>query len=138
VEKSETEKTKQRYPHSTRRIYWSAIITVLSVLLAFLLLHDAFWLLLYLSNSFVFTAALYVVKTRILRMEDEPSNDSDETKPARSYWKSMLLTLLVLLAIAAIPLLLAGFLPPYLWFTLLISFTSGTSISEIMLYLRMR
>ena len=138
MEKAETEKTKQRYPHSTRRIYWSAILTVLSVLLAFLLLQDAFWLLLYLSNTLVFTAVLYIVKTRIIRMEDEPSNDSDETKPTRPFWKSMLLTLLVLLAIAAIPLLLAGFLPPYLWFTLLISFTSGTSISEIIIYLRMR
>lgn len=133
-----TEKTKQRYPHSTLRVFWSAILAVLSVILALLLLHDAFWLLLYFLNSLVFIAAMYIVKTRIFSMEDEPSKDSDDTQPTRPYWKAMALTLLVLVTIAAIPLLLAGILHPYLWFILIISFILGTSVSEIMLYLRMK
>jgi uncharacterized protein (TIGR02246 family) len=53
-------------------------------------------------------------------------------------WKILMLVFCMLLAALFVPLFLAWVLPSEAWFVLIVSFTSGVSIAEVLLYLHMR
>lgn len=128
---------KSGYPYPTWRVYWSIALTVLSMILALLLLYpDGFWLLQYLISTSAITAAIYILKTRFTFTRE--TENSQEPQTGRSAWKILGLVLLMLILIFFAPLILARFLPPYVWFILIISFTSGISIAEVFFYLHVR
>lgn len=66
--------------------------------------------------------------------EAEGRQGETEIKTDSARWKTLLYVLLISLTLFSFPLLLAGFLSGPLWFILVISFTSGVSISEIVLF----
>jgi hypothetical protein len=130
----------ETYPYPKKRVYLSAAIAGLSIILASALFSNQSTLIIYYSVSTItFTVITFLVKKRlytlILSGENEEKQDEDED---RAPWKAILIVLLMSLALFVAPLLLAGILSGLVWFMMIISFTSGVSISEIVLYLRMR
>lgn len=110
-------------------------MVVLSVILAFLLLRDPFWLAYCFTSIIIATAAIYILKTRFSFLPE--AEDSQEALKSRTRWRALLFFLL-LLAIFIVPLVFAMFLDPYIWFILIISFTSGISLAEVFVYLQTR
>ncbi len=127
---------KSHYPYPKWRVYWSAVLFVLSVILAFLLLREVFWLAFYFVSMIIMTVTIYFLKTHFSFREIE--NSTKETPSNRAPWKTLIFYFLIVLGVVTVPLLLARFLDPYVWFTLLISFTSGISIAEVWVYLQQR
>lgn len=128
---------KSRYPYPTWRVYWSVVLAVLSVILAFLLLHDVFHLTYFFVATSILTVAIYYLKTRF-SFQREVGNLEEETPRDHAPWKMLILYFFMLIAIVFVPLMLSGFLDPYLWFILIISFTSGISVAEVFVYFHTR
>jgi len=130
----------KRYPYPEKRVYLSAAIAGLSIILASALLSNQPTLIIYYSLSTItFTVITFLLKKRlytfILMDENEENTDKNEEGAP---WKAILLVLFMSLALLVAPLLLAGILSGSIWFIMIVSFTSGVSISEIILYLLMR
>ena len=130
----------KRYPYPEKRVYLSAAIAGLSIILALALLSNQPVLIIYyFFSTITFTVITFLLKKRlytfILMDENEENSHKNED---RAPWKAMLLVLLMSLAFLIAPLLLAGILSGPIWFIMIVSFTSGVSISEIILYIRMR
>ena len=129
-----------RYPYPENRVYLSAAIAGLSIILALaLLLNQPILTIYYFLSTIMFTATTFLLKRRLytfLRMEktEEKKRQTEERTP----WKALLLVLLMSLALLLGPLLFAEILSGPVWFIMIVSFTSGVSISEIVLYLQMR
>jgi L-asparagine transporter-like permease len=125
------------YPYHKNRVYLSAVITLISVGLAITLLKEEFMLIIYyITLTFILTIISLLLKMRLYYMMEETKERQDETeiKPNSAAWKTLLYVLLISLTLFSFPLLLAGFLSGPLWFISIISFTSGVSISEIILF----
>ncbi len=108
-------------------------MVVLSVILAFLLLREPFWLVYCFISVAIATAAIYFLKTRFSFLPE--ADDSQESLKSRTRLRALLF-FLMLLAVFLVPLVFAMFLDPYVWFILIISFTSGISLAEVFVYLQ--
>jgi hypothetical protein len=128
----------ETYPYPKKRVYLSAALAGLSIILASALFSNQYILIVYYSVSTItFTVITFLVKKRLYTLI---LMDKNEEKPDEdgAPWKTMLIILLMSLALFVVPLLLAGIISGLVWFMMIVSFTSGVSISEIVLYLRMR
>lgn len=132
----EARKRRTRYPHGKVRVYLSAIMTVLSIILALLLLKSLLSFLYYLGLTIVLIAVVLVLKIRFLRMEVSGAREENEseTESKMQNWKSLLILFGVLIMSISLPLLLARF-HPEIWFIGLISYISGVSVAEILFFL---
>lgn len=137
--KPNTEKRRHIYPYSKKQVYLSFGIFLLSLVLALLLLQgDLYLMLYYLVSTVILTAATFLLKMRLYPFitrdpsEEEPRQDEGEKTP----WKMLIIALFMLVGSVLTPMLLAGFLGGASWFILMVSFTSGVSISEIIFYLQ--
>lgn len=114
----------------------SGVIAGLSIVLAFGMLFDPPIMMVYYSlSTIVFTVVTYLLKRRLYFLLSLDKQET-ETSSARegAPWKAMLLVLAVGLAALLVPLLFAEVLSAVFWFVMIVSFTSGISISEIILY----
>lgn len=129
---------KRQYPYSKNRVFLSVIIAALSTFLALtLLLSDLNSVLTYFFSTFIFAAITFFLKKRLysyLITDETQVENENERKSAP--WKMLLITFLMLIGFIAIPMLLAGFVTGVIWFIVVTSFTSGVSISEIILYIQ--
>lgn len=129
------------YPYSRNRVLINGIVGALSIILALTLLWiDAVWLLSYLASTSVFTIITLYLKRylypRVLAADSQDESSDEEKK--QSFWKVLVTTFLILLGFIAAPLLLAGLLTGPIWFVMMVSFTTGISISEIIFYAQAR
>ncbi len=137
-------KRKGQYPSRMSGVYLSAIIVVWSVILAFLLLQNTLLLAYYVLSTVLIAVTVSLVKIRSLThplfssSPKIPQQDSLEAEGKRVSWKVLLLVFCMLLAALFTPLFLAWILPGEAWFVLVISFTSGVSIAEVLFYLYLR
>lgn len=121
-------------------MYLSAVIAGLSMILALALLSGQPILTgYYFFSTIIFTIITFLLKKHLYTFiltdrSEEETRESEEHTP----WKAMLLIIFMSLASIVAPLLLAGILSGAIWFVMIVSFTSGVSISEIVLYLEMR
>jgi len=121
---------RMRYPHKMSAVYFNATTAILSAILAFLILDSPYtWLLLYSICTSIVTVIVFIFKNHLFQTQDSGEHTST--------WKALLI-FLVFVACLFLPLLLAGILDPYIWFILLVSFTSGFSTSEVIFYLYTR
>jgi hypothetical protein len=138
VELVDLDAKKRQYPYSKNRVFLSVIIAALSTFLALtLLLSDLNSVLTYFFSTFIFAAITFFLKKRLysyLITDDTQVENENEKKSAP--WKMLLITFLMLIGFIAIPMLLAGFVTGVIWFIVVTSFTSGVSISEIILYIQ--
>jgi uncharacterized membrane protein len=129
---------EKTYPYSKNRVFLSTTIAALSAALALpLLLFDAILIIYYLLATFVVTILTFYLKKRLynfLLTGKEGENRDDDTKRAR--WKTLLITLLMLIGSIGGPLLLAVFLSGATWFIVISSYLTGVSISEIVIYIQ--
>jgi len=128
------------YPSSTLRLYLSVFSGVLSVIFALALLGNLPLLLAYyiILTSFL-TVAIFWIKLRSYlrrREPDKAQTQINEQQPVR--WRLVFLFFLLIVAMIMSPLLLAKVLPPEIWFILIVGIASGTSLSEIVLYIYCR
>lgn len=133
------EKSRVKYPFSVSGVYTSVVITILSLVLVILLLRDIFHLLYYLVSTIVITSAIFILKRNIFypRLTRLKKDRAKTLEWGRRTWMLLILTFLGLIATLILPLLLAEILGPAVWFILIISFTTGMSVAEILLYLHM-
>jgi len=132
---------KRRYPFSRTRVYISAVTSVLSVILAVLLLQgNLIHFLYYFICTLLIAPAIFVFNVRFLIAKaSKPSREKIlPTEKGASQWKTLLLLFGILIVSMIVPLFLAQVLPPEIWFVLIISFTSGASIAEVLFYFHMR
>lgn len=130
----------KRYPYSKNRVYLSTAIAGLSILLAVAFFLNEPLLAVYYSLSttgitivtFLLKRRLYALMSAQEDLEREPA--TEEGTP----WGTLLLVLLMSVAIFVAPLLLTQVLSATVWFIVIVSFTSGVSISELILYLQTR
>jgi len=132
----EARKRRPRYLHGKVRVYLSVTMTVLSIILALLLLESLLSFLYYLGFTIVLVAVVLVLKMRFFYMEMPESSEEklSETESKMQNWKSILILFGVLIISISLPLLLARF-HPEIWFIGLISYISGVSIAEVLLFL---
>lgn len=145
---SSGKKKRPVYSFSRGGLYLSIISTILSVFLAFLLLKISTLLLYYIFLTFLITALIFALKIGVISLyisklwtffqrstaTTKKKEEISETPKKGINWRASLLFLVVAISVLFFPLILAKFLDPYVWFLLLISFTSGISISEIAFY----
>lgn len=130
----------RRYPYPERRVYLSAVIAGLSIILALALLSSQpVRIVYYFLLTIIFTVITFLLKRRLYTLilmdkDEEESLKNEEGTP----WKALLLVFSMTLVSLIAPLLFAEILMGPVWFIMIISFTSGVSISEIVLYFRMR
>lgn len=130
----------KRYPYPENRVYLSAAIAVLSIILALALSsNQPIVIIYYLFSTVGFTIATFLLKRYIYALVSADGNEERTSEvEERTPWKALLLVLFISLALIGAPLLLTQVLGPTVWFVLLVGFTSGVSISEVVLYLQTR
>lgn len=124
------------YPFGKIRVYWSATIIVLSVILAILMLRELVSLFMYVILTVLLAVAVLALKMRFLRVSMAEPSDEElfETESGGQTLKSLLIMVVVLVAIISVPLVLGRFWPE-LWFVSLISYTSSVSVAEVLFFL---
>lgn len=128
----------RQYPYPKSRVFLSAIIFVLSTILAItLLLTDTPLLLLgYFFATVIVAAITFFLKKRLYRLLITENQVDSEKDAKLTSWKMLLTASLMLIGFIVIPLLLAGLLSGPIWFMMITSFMSGVSVSEIVIYTR--
>lgn len=124
------------YPYSRNRVLLSAIITVLSMILALtLLVEDASLVLFFFLSTVVVSVITFFAKERLYPFlaSENLRNETDKEKKVSS-WKMLIIAFFMLIGSILLPLLMAGFLPGPAWLIMITSFTAGVSISELALY----
>ena len=132
---------RARYPYTRMRVYTSVVTFVLSIILVVLLLwNDLLHFAYYFISTLAVSSVVFLLEARFLSVAaSRLSGESvSQAEKGASQWKRLLLLLAILLSSLIVPLLLAQFLTPEVWFVLLISFTSGASIAEIVFYVHTR
>ena len=130
----------KRYPYSKNRVYLSAAIAGLSMFLAVaLFVNEPLLAAYYFLSTTGITIVTFLLKRRLYtllsaRENLEGERETEEGTP----WGILLLVLLMSIAIFVAPLFLTQVLSATVWFILIVSFTSGVSISELILYLQTR
>ena len=130
----------KRYPYPESRVYLSGVIAGLSIILALTLMLDQPLLMLYyFLSTLAATGVTLLLKRRLYTLLLNDADDEGTREPEdRTPWKILLLTLLMSMAFLIAPLLLTQILSATVWFIMIASFTSGVSLSEIILYFQMR
>lgn len=125
-----------RYPHGKARVYLSATMTMLSIILALLLLKSLVSFLYYLGLTIVLVAVVLVLKMRFfyVEMPESSEENSSEAESTMQNWKALLILFGALIISMLLPLLLAKF-HPEIWFIGLISYVSGVSVAEVLFFL---
>lgn len=133
---SDREKTRVTYPFSITGVYISVILAGISTVFTLLLLQGQPILLAYyfLIMSLIMAVGL-ILKIRLLSSSPKANENLVEGRGTAIGWRTLLLFLLMLIAAVSLPILLSKVLDNRIWFTLLTSFISGISISEILFYL---
>ena len=133
-------KSRSKYPHSKSRILLSILMSALSLVLALLLLPTPALILYYFASTSIIVAITFLLKRRYLYTDTTGTHQgvSGENVEKRASWKLLIFLFLLMIAILVAPLFLASLLDPRAWFILVVSLTSGVSISEIALYAYMR
>ena len=138
--KLKAQKRRLRYPYGKNRVYLSAVLTVLSIILAFLL----FWgrllsFLYYLGLTAVLITVAVKLKTRFVYAEMRESSEErmSTTESKMQNWKALLILAGILIASMLLPLALAKF-HPEIWLIGVISYISGVSIAEVLFFLTSR
>ena len=135
---------KETYRHGVGRVYLSATLATLSVIIAVLLLHNSFYRLVYYAmTTAAITALVFELKNRFTgRTISFPSKKTHNTESqqleGRTSWKALFGLLLLLLACLIMPLALAFVLPPEAWVILVVSFSTAVSLAEVFFYLSTR
>lgn len=129
---------RERYPYSRNRALLSAIIAILSTILALtVLLNDIILMPYYFFSTFIVVIITFFLKKRLYAfLTDENLQSEAENEKEGTSWKMLLVAFFMLIGFIAAPLLLAGLLNPSLWFIMITSFMTGVSISEIILYIQ--
>lgn len=131
----EAQKKRIRYPYGKVRVYLSATMTVLSIILAILLLENPLSFLYYLGLTIVLVAVVLALKMHFMHLKmPESSEEESETESKMQNRKALLVLFGVLIVSISLPLLLARF-DPEIWFVVLISYVSGVSVAEILFFL---
>lgn len=130
------QKKRFRYPYGKVRVYFSAAMTVLSIIFALLLLKSLVSFLYYLGLTIVLVAVVLVLKMRFLyvKMPESSEEKLSETESTMQNWKALLILFVVLIMSMLLPLLLARFYPE-IWFIGLIGYISGVSVAEVLFFL---
>ncbi len=126
-----------KYPYSRNRVVLSVVIAALSTMLALsLLLSDTILVLYYSFLTAIFAAITFFLKKRlyVLLLAEEPDENEDDSK--RTSWKILLIAFLMLVGSIGLPLLSAGLFSGSIWFTVITSFMTGVSVSEILIYVQ--
>jgi len=130
-------KRTPRYSHNISRVWLNVATAVLSIILTLILLREnPFFLLYYIILTSVLAMITFVLKIRLANIRSatpqESSFQNEESAPKKG---SLVLLFFMLFAVLASPFLLAGFLPPHVWFILIVGLATGISISEIIFYI---
>lgn len=102
------------------------------------LLVEPMWILLYAFLTFVITVVAFLLKRRLYAFIVEEKTEGErphQTTTNHTRWKMLLFAFLMLIGFIMVPLFLAGFLSGSMWFILVVSLTTGVSVSEIILYI---
>ena len=124
------------YPYPRNRVLLSAIITVLSIILALtLLLEDVSSVLYFFLFTVIVSVITFFAKKRLYPFlaGENLRNEADKEKKVSS-WKMLIIALFMLIGSILIPFLMAGILSEAAWLIMITSFTAGVSISELVLY----
>lgn len=133
-------KSKSKYPYSKSRVYFSVLISAFSLVLALQLLPTPALILCYFASTAIIATITFLLKRRYFYTKTTEAHQTvaDKNVEKRTSWKLLILFFSVMILILVSPLFLASFLDPNTWFILMVSLTSGVSISEILLYVYMR
>jgi hypothetical protein len=134
------QKQLKRYPASPSRLFLNITTSVLSIIIAFVLLKDYPLLISYYAIlTFIIAIAMFWLKLHFHLKRQEPEKERSPNNTERtSPWKSMALLFLIIAGIIMFPLLLTRVLPPQIWFIVIISIASGTSLAEPLFYVYCR
>jgi hypothetical protein len=113
-------------------VYLSATLTILSIIIAGLLLQSNSYRLLYYGLlTAAITAVVFELKTHFAGWNTSFQSAQESLKP-------VVVLFLLLFAVLIVPLALAYFLPAEVWVILIVSFTTGLSLSEVVFYFSRR
>lgn len=131
---------KGQYNHKMSAVYLNAVTAIFATVLAFLILDSPYtWLLYYLLFTSIVTVVAFTFKNYLFKIQEPKFSGSEDKMSGQSrLTREMLLIFLVFAACLFLPIFLAGVLDPYIWFIVLVSFTSGISTSEVIVYLHRR
>jgi len=127
-----------KYPYSRRRVLLSAIIAILSTILAVtLFLYNPNLLLYYFFSTLAIAAITFLIKRRFYRLlVAENSDTRARDEQAATSRKTLLATFLVLIGSFMVPLLLVRLLGGAIWVVMITSYAAGVSFSEVALYMQ--
>lgn len=126
------------YPYSKRRVLFSCVLVIVSIIFAFLTLRDLTSVLLFCVYAFLFTTIFLVLKFYLYsKKAQEKLGPSYVQEENRSWGLPFAISLVVIAGFLPVffLLLLLLFLPPLTWFTFIVGFIAGVNIPEIILYL---
>lgn len=102
------------------------------MIMAFTMLgNEHVFILYYLLSTSLITIATFLLKVRLYPLISEERLETEQDQTPK---RILILTFCMLIAVLFVPLILAGFLSGASWFTLIVSYASGVSISEIIFY----
>ena len=134
---------KEAYRYGVSRVYLSAMLAALSIIIAALLLHNSFYRLAYYAiTTAAITALVFELKNRFTGhttfLSTKTQNTDSQQSEGRSSWKALFGLFVLLIACLITPLALAFVLPPEAWVILIVSFSTGVSLAEVFFYLSRR
>lgn len=132
-----TSTKRAKYPHNKAVAYLSVVTAAMSIVIAFLLLDTPIMLFGYFATTSLVTVMAFALKSLLLTRTQKAS-ETDDQYDKTTKWPTLIFVFFMLFAFLILPLFLAGFLDPYVWFIFMIGLTSGFSIAEMFLYFRMR
>ena len=91
-------------------------------------------LLYYLLFTLLITAIAYLLRTRLFPIRVVKAENAPRETKTSTPWMSFILLFCAVLALLAVPLLLASVLPPQSWFIFIIGLVSGLSLSDMLVY----
>lgn len=133
-----SEKALYEYPYSKKWVFFSCVLTVLSITFTLLALSDPISILLFFAFTFILAGIFFLLKLRLYSMKTEHELGSHfalEEKVPRRFFVILLLVLFVALFL---PFLLLLILEPLSWFISITGFIAGVNIPEVFLYLYFR
>jgi len=115
------------------KVYISATLATLSIVLSLLVLTEIFLLLSYFVFTFLLTTVIVALKICFLLARKSQSLKNVQEIKDNQRWKIILLLLFFIIALIA-PVLFLAVLPPVSWFIGLNGFVSAVSLSEVVLF----
>ena len=123
------------YPFSKVGVYISAIVAMMSIILALLVLTDPVWLTYYFVFASFLTLAIAALKIRFFSKKKSRPFQNSSLDKARSdqKWKVLLIIGFFILTLFA-PVFLLVFLSIEIWFICLDGVVLGVSLSEVVFF----